>query len=90
MADCPLLHLLELLPSGGVLPYLLHHMFPKVAAVSKSFRSSPQFEKVAPQVEMLAFEYELLCFFLKVAFHYLYQAAKASADKQEGSKKLNA
>jgi len=65
VADRPLLHLLELLPSGGALPYLLHRDVSKAVAVSKSFRSSPQFEKVA--FLMLAFEYELLCFESRVS-----------------------
>jgi hypothetical protein len=39
---------MEVLPSDGVLPRLLHGRFSiPVAAVSKSFRVSPQFEKVA-------------------------------------------
>lgn len=64
-ADCPLLHLLEVLPYDGVLPRLLRSKFTILtAAVSKSFRVSPQFEKVAAYLYSVEIRHLLLRFLI--------------------------
>ena len=73
MADCPLLHLLELLPSGGALPYLLHQQcfqsgrgIQKALGVSRSLR---KLHIIKREREMLAFKYELFIY-LQSRGHY--------------------